>query len=85
MKAIITYYKNRNTGEILVKQHISNLPFERPDYFYDWNNKRIDISDLTGFIEISKKKFNREAKIIKNCYARLADKLIVKSIILNDE
>lgn len=46
-----------------MKQHFSDISFKRPDYFYDWNKKSIDTPDLTGFVEISEKTFNREAKL----------------------
>lgn len=62
MKTILTFYKNSNTGELIMKQHFSEISFESPDYFYDKNKKSIDIPDLTGFVEISEKKFNRESK-----------------------
>ena len=63
MTTTYTYYKNSNTGEILMKQHFSDTSFKRPDYFYDWNKKSIDTPDLNGFVEISEKTFNREAKL----------------------
>jgi hypothetical protein len=63
MKTIYTFYKNSNTGEIVMKQHFSGISFKSPDYFYDWNNKSIDTPDLKGFVEISEKKFNKEAKL----------------------
>lgn len=63
MKITYTYYKNSNTGEILKRQHFSDISFKCPDYFYDWNKKSIDTPDLTGFVEISEKTFNREAKL----------------------
>ena len=63
MKTTLTYYKNSNTNEIIMKQHFSEISFKSPDFFYDWNKKSIDIPDLTGFVEISEKKFNREAKL----------------------
>jgi len=63
MTTTYTYYKNSNTGEILMKQHFSDTSIKFPDYFYDWNKKSIDTPDLTGFVEISEKTFNREAKL----------------------
>ncbi len=47
MKTIYTFYKNSNTGEIVMKQHFSGISFKSPDYFYDWNNK--SIGDLAKF------------------------------------
>lgn len=49
-----------------MKQHFSEISFESPDYFYDKNRKSIDTPDLTGFVEISEKKFNRESKCSAN-------------------
>ena len=36
------------------------------DYFYDKKRKSITTPDLTGFVEISEKKFNRESKCSAN-------------------
>ena len=33
MKQTLTFYKNSNTGEIVIKQHFSEIPFSCPDYF----------------------------------------------------
>lgn len=63
MKTELTFYKNSNTGEIIMKQHFSDISFKCPDYFYDWNTKSIDTPDLNGFVEISEKTFHREAKL----------------------
>ncbi len=63
MEIIYTYYKNSNTGEIIMKQQFRNTSLKLPDYFYDWNKKSIDTPDLTGFVEISEKKFNKESKL----------------------
>jgi hypothetical protein len=57
-----TYYKNSNTGELIMKQHFSEIDFECPDYFYDKNKQSIDTPSLIGFVKISEKKFIRESK-----------------------
>ena len=62
MKTTLTYYKNSNTGQLIMKQSFSETKIKFPDYYYDKNRKRIDAPDLTGFVEISEKKFNRESK-----------------------
>ena len=62
MQTTLTFYKNSNTGELIMKQHFSDISFESPDFFYDKDRKSIDIPDLNGFVEISEKKFNREGK-----------------------
>ena len=62
MKTILTYYKNSNTGQLVMQQQFSEIPFKSPDYFYDENKKSIAHPDLTGFVKISEKKFNRESK-----------------------
>lgn len=66
MKTELTFYKNSNTGEIVMKQHFSNISFDCPDFFYDKDRKSIDTPDLKGFVEISEKKFNRQSKKLKN-------------------
>lgn len=58
----LTFYKNSNTGELIMKQSFSVLPFKMPNLFYDKNRKSIDTPNLTGFVEVSEKKFNRESK-----------------------
>jgi hypothetical protein len=45
-----------------MKQHFSGYHIVIPDNFYDHNRKSIDIPCLKGFVEISEKKFDREAK-----------------------
>ena len=62
MVTTYTYYKNSNTGEIVMKQSFSELSFKTPDYFYDWEKKSIDTPNLIGFVVISEKKFNKIAK-----------------------
>lgn len=63
METIYTYYKNSNTGEIVFKQHFKSISFKCDDYFYDWDRKSIEKPDLTGFVEISEKKFRKEATL----------------------
>ena len=63
MKTEYTFYKNSNTGELIMKQHFYDTQIQNiPDYFYDINKKKILNPDLTGFVIISEKKFNREYK-----------------------
>lgn len=63
MKVELTYFKNSNTGELIFRQRFSETEITGIlDYFYDKNRKSIDRQDLNGFVEISEKKFNREAK-----------------------
>lgn len=63
MKVEFTYFKNSNTGELIFRQRFSETNITGiPDYFYDKNRKSIDTQDLSGFVEISEKKFNRESK-----------------------
>ena len=64
MKEELTYYKNSNTGELIMKQHFSDIEIKiKHDYFYDINKKNLEITNLpVGFVEISEKKFNRETK-----------------------
>jgi hypothetical protein len=62
MKTNYTYYKNSNTGELIMKQHFSGVSFDCPDCFYNVNKNLNDVTNLIGFIEISEKKFEREVK-----------------------
>lgn len=61
MKTVYTYFKNSNTGDVVMKQEFKELSFEQPPYYYR-NKKAIDAPDLTGYVEISEKKYLRESK-----------------------
>ena len=65
MKTEYTYYKNSNTGELIIQQHFSGISFNSPDYFYNSKKQIIENPTLKGFVQISEKKFNRESKKIK--------------------
>lgn len=52
------YYKNSNTGDIFKSQEFTEIPFDSPIYYYR-HNKQIETPDLTGYVEISEKKYNR--------------------------
>lgn len=57
------YYKNSNTGVLIMKQWFeSDIMTNLPICFYNSDSKSIDTPDLTGFVEISEKKFNQESK-----------------------
>jgi len=58
------YFKNSNTGDILMSQEFTEISFYCPIYYYR-NNKQIDTPDLTGYVEISKKKYDRIKRKIK--------------------
>ena len=62
MKVIYKYYKNSNTGEIIMKQIFSETNIKIPEYYYNWNRREINKPDLTGFVEISREKFDKEGK-----------------------
>lgn len=48
------YLKNSNTGDIIMSQKFTETKFGFPTYYYR-DGKQIDIVDLTGYVEISKK------------------------------
>ena len=56
------FYKNSNTGEVIMRQIFSSDKFVFPDCFYDRNRKQILLANLTGFVEIKEKKFKREIR-----------------------
>jgi hypothetical protein len=62
MITTLTYYKNSNTGELIKKQHFYEISFDAPDCFYNYKGKAIETHSLIGFVEISEKKFKKEAK-----------------------
>lgn len=62
MKTIRTFYKNSNTGELILKQQFTETKINFPINYYDYNKNPIESLSLIGFVEISEKKFDREAK-----------------------
>jgi len=58
MKTIYRYLKNSNTNDVIVEQKFTETSIDFPICYYR-NNQSIDIPDLTGYVEISEKKFNR--------------------------
>ncbi len=62
MKTIYTYFKSSNTGELIMRQRFTETVIQFPDFYYDKNKKPIESPNLTGFVEITEKKFNRESK-----------------------
>ena len=63
MAEITTYYKNSNTCELVKSQEFTKTKItEIPIYYYDIHGKSIDTVDLTGYVEIGEKKYNRETK-----------------------
>lgn len=63
MEVTYTCYKNSNTGELIKKQSFTECKINFPDNYYDVRGQVIEtIVDLTGFVEISFKKFKRESK-----------------------
>lgn len=59
-----TYYKNSNTGELIIKQEFTetNIKLLTYIFYYDKYRKSIDTQNLIGFVPISEKKFNKESK-----------------------
>ena len=58
------FYKNSNTGELIMRQIFSSDLINFPDCFYDRNKIKIlnKLVDLKGFVEIKEKKFKREIR-----------------------
>lgn len=67
MKAVLTYYKNSNSGELFFTQEFTETDITGiPIYFYGPDRKSIEQKSLSGCVTISDKKFTREAsKILK--------------------
>lgn len=68
METIYTYYKNSNTGELVQAQEFAETKIKDiPVYFYDVHGKSMGENlSLDGFVEISEKKFKREARKLKS-------------------
>jgi len=60
MKSISKYYKNLNTGEFIKSQTFTETLIKTPIRFYGINNEFLGENlKLTGFVEISEKKWER--------------------------
>jgi len=60
MKTIYRFYKNSNTGDLMMSQKFEDTPIRFPVYYYDVSGKSIGEDIQTkGFVEISEKKWNR--------------------------
>lgn len=64
MKTNYEFLKNSNTGELVKKQWFTETGITGiPTYFYDAKGRQIgEDLELTGFVPIAKKKFNREKR-----------------------
>jgi hypothetical protein len=64
MKTNYQFLKNSNTGELVKKQYFTETGINGiPTYFYNANGRQIgEDLELTGFVTISEKKFNREKR-----------------------
>jgi hypothetical protein len=62
MTIIKTFHKNSNTGQLIKRTSFEDTHMIISDNFYDFNGKSIENPSLKGFVEISEKKFDREAK-----------------------
>jgi len=65
MVTIYKYWKNSNTGDVISSQEFTETKIGFPIYYYR-NNKSIETPDLTGYVEISEKKYNRIKRKRKN-------------------
>ena len=52
------YLKNSNSGDVITTQEFTETEIDFPINYYR-NNQSIETPDLTGYIEISEKKYNR--------------------------
>lgn len=62
MGAIYKYYKHSTSGEVIKEQSfISDTPINFPKRYYtfDPTKEGVEDFDLTGFVEISEKKYNQ--------------------------
>ena len=68
MKTIYTYYKNSNTGELMMTQEFTETRItEIPVFFYGLDGKKLGENlDTVGFVEISEKKWEREKRKSKS-------------------
>lgn len=73
MEVIYKYFKNSNTGDVIMKQ--SFIPSEMkfiisfPDCYYDILNQPINnVPNLKGYVPISEKKYNRIRKKMLSVY-----------------
>ena len=68
MKQNFKYLKNSNTGDLIKKIWYTEIKIKGiPEYYYGIDGKSILNPDLTGFVEISEKTYNREGrKKLKN-------------------
>jgi len=66
MKTLLTYLKNSNTGDIIIKQEFTETSITGiPIYYYTSDSKTEIINpDLTGYVKISEKHFKRLIKKI---------------------
>lgn len=63
MNVRYSFYKNSNTGELIKKQSFEGTKINFPDAYYKSDGTPFkDKPNLTGFVPISEKKFEREAK-----------------------
>ena len=67
MKIIYKYYKNSNTGEVIKSKKFTETGITgMPVYFYNLQGELIGENlDVTGFVEMSEKKYNRLERKIK--------------------
>lgn len=62
MKTTLTYLKNSNTNDLIVRQEFTDTPIKGiPIYFYR-DNKEIEPPDLKGYLPISEKHYKKLIK-----------------------
>jgi len=65
MKTIYKYWKNSNTGDVIMSQEFTETNIDFPINYYR-NNESINTPDLTGYVEISEKKYRRIKRKTEN-------------------
>lgn len=58
MRTIYTYFKNSNTNDLIERQKFIETRIIFPTNYYR-NRQRINTPDLTGYVIISEKKYDR--------------------------
>jgi hypothetical protein len=65
MVTIYKYYKNSNTNDIIKSQEFTETSIDFPINYYR-DGQPIENLDLTGYVEISEKKYRRIKRKAKN-------------------
>tara|TARA_R110000787_G_scaffold285651_1_gene401928 strand:+ start:818 stop:1018 length:201 start_codon:yes stop_codon:yes gene_type:complete len=64
MKTLYKYYKNSNTNDLVMSQEFTETRIKQPILFYR-DKKSIDYPNLLGYVQLSKRKFERYTRKYK--------------------